>query len=301
MRFLLALLAALSLAAAARAADYVVIVFDDSGSMDEYMRAARKSRLNVAKEALAATIAQVPPTTHVGLLTFHGWAYDLQPVDQQAFSRALSGVRANGGTPLYEHMKAGADRLLAERAKQGNVGSYKLLVVTDGQATDGGLNRAAKKGDYDFPGVTREIVNRGLVIDTIGLEMAGDHELKGQINGFYMRGDDPSSLKAGLTKSVAEVGFGGKDGLSNEAFKDIGEMPEAAARTAILGLTDFQNQPVGDPPPMKQVVNGVMAELQSRAAADSTWAAAWIVTFLVVIMAIVSLIVSSSNPNHRRR
>ena len=52
---------------------------------------------------------------------------------------AIDSITSQGGTPLGEYMKQGADALLDARKKQFGYGTYRLLVVTDGEANDAGL------------------------------------------------------------------------------------------------------------------------------------------------------------------
>jgi hypothetical protein len=142
--------------------------------------------------------------------------------------------------------------LLQERESQGNLGSYKLLVVTDGAASDDNLNVERTFADGSAkPGVLRDVLNRGVVIDAIGLDMADKHALSTQINGVYMRGDDPNSLSKAIAKSVAEVGFGSTQDASDEAFKEISELPEEFVLASLKGLTTFANQPIGEKPPLE--------------------------------------------------
>lgn len=258
MKFFFSLLFVLSTAIPVFADDYIVIVFDTSNSMGTAMSKSKGSRMDVAKAALSSVLQTVPDTTNVGLVTFGGWAYDLGKVDKHSLQRAIANMGFTGGTPLYQYTKMGADRLLKERAKNNNVGSYKLLVVTDGEANsdDRPLNN-----DGRFPngavrlGVLKDIISRGIMVDAIGLEMASDHALKNQINGVYMRGDDADSIKKSLQKSVAEVGFDGKDNLSS--FDVISELPEGFVQSALKGLTEFKNHPIGELPPPPPVVGAV--------------------------------------------
>lgn len=235
--------------------DYVVVVFDTSGSMGESMRSAGgQTRMKVAQDALVGVLTQVPPTTKVGVVTFEGWIYDLQAVERAKLEGCIRAARPGGGTPLYQFIKTGADRLLVEREKNLNVGSYKLLVVTDGEAQDNNLNADGKFRNGEFkPGYLRDVVSRGIIVDAIGLEMSGGHSLATHINGTYMAGNDPASIQKSLQRSVAEVGFGGKDGVGQEAFDTINQMPEGFAKASIKGLTDFQNHPIGELPPIKVV------------------------------------------------
>ena len=235
--------------------DHIVIVFDTSGSMNDYMRSAKKTRIEVAQDALIGVLTKIPPTTKVGILTFSGWIYDLQPVNQVELAKAVRSTRPSGGTPLYQYIAGGATRLLKERQEQGNTGSYKLLVVTDGAATDPNLNADGFYPDRTSkPGVLKDVMNRGIIVDAIGLDIPNNHALSTEINGTYMRGDDPKSLTTAIAKSVAEVGFGTNQDASDEAFKEISELPDGFVMAALKGLTTFENQPIGEkapPPPIK--------------------------------------------------
>lgn len=230
--------------------DNIVIVFDTSNSMGTKMSKGKGTRMEVAKEALNSVLQEVPETTKIGLLTFGGWAFDLQTVDKEALKKAIFGMGFTGGTPLYRYTKAGADRLLQERAKNGNVGSYKLLVVTDGAADQ---DDAPLLNDGSFAngtlrlGVLKDIISRGITVDAIGLELSNGHALEKLINGTYMKGDDAESIKKSLQKSVAEVGFDGKDNLSS--FDVVSELPEDFVQSCLKGLTEFKNHPIGQQPP----------------------------------------------------
>lgn len=241
--------------------DYIVIVFDTSGSMSEYMRKTKKSRMEIAQDALTDVLSKTPPTTKIGLLTFDNWKYDLGPVDFDLLKVAIKNCSPGGGTPLYQYMKIGADRLLEERAKKLNVGSYKLLVVTDGQAGDYNLNQNKNWNDGSVKlGYLKDIISRGIIVDVIGLDMKEDHLLKNQINGFYMNGNNPESLHQGLTRGVAEVGFNAKDSGGEEFFNELSQVPEAFVKGVIFSLNDFPNHPIGERPPLKAVKDGVLID-----------------------------------------
>ena len=84
-----------------------------------------------------------------------------------------------------------------------------MLVVSDGQANDDDddelLNddRRLENGEIR-PGVLKNIINAGIVVDAIGVAMKDDHPLATQINGEYRRGDDLISLTDALDKSVTK-------------------------------------------------------------------------------------------------
>ena len=255
MKRILIALALLLVGGTAYADDYVLIVMDTSGSMGEYMRSARQTRMEVAKTALKDVLSNVPTSTKVAILSFDGWVYnkDFRTVKKDELIAAVDQMRPGGGTPLYEYMRAGGTELLKVRAAAGNTGTYKLLVVTDGEAGDSHLNNDGTFNDgTEKPGVLKDIISRGVVVDAIGLDMSGNHSLATQINGFYMKGDDPESLKQNIQKSIrAEVKF--DDSTSDEMFKVVAELPDAFAGNVITALTTFQNHPIGEKPLVKVV------------------------------------------------
>jgi hypothetical protein len=288
----LCLAAVLGLAGSVRADDNIVIVFDTSGSMGEYMRTAKATRMKATQDALVSVLSKVPDTTKVGVLTFNGWIYDLQAVDRAKLEAAIRGTSPGGGTPLYEHIKKGADRLLEERAKQLNVGSYKLIVATDGAADSDHLNQDGKFADGSFkPGCLKDIIGRGITVDAIGLDMRGDHPLKTQINGTYMTGDNPGNIQQSLQKSVAEVGFDGKDGAGQVSFDEIAALPDNFCKDAIRGLTEFRNYPIGDKPPVFVVKDGVLISVPQADTPGASDGMAWYWWVLIVIGGIVFVLV----------
>lgn len=272
--------------------DNIVIVMDTSGSMSDVMKGG-KTRLVVAKEALASVLSKIPKSTKVGLLSFGDWIYDLQAVDQKQLSEAIMAIQNGGGTPLYRFTIQGANRLLEERERQGNVGFYKLIVVTDGEAddTDKPLN-----DDGAFPdgsvklGALKDIISRGITVDAIGLDMRGDHPLKNQINGQYMRGDDPNSVQESLRKSVAEVGFGDNKDASEDTFAEISELPPIFVKSTLEGLTSFRNYGIGEQPPIEVVENGVVKRIPRPAvvAAKEGWG--WTSFILILVVAIIAIV-----------
>jgi hypothetical protein len=176
---------------------------------------------------------------------------------------SVNSIVAQGGTPLYEYIGHGATELLKQREDNSNVGHYKLVVVTDGEAGDGSLNEDVSLGDGSFrPGVLKDVISRGIVVDTIALDMDSDHSLKTSINGAYMSGDDPESLKQSLTKAVAEVGSGDTS-ITEEAFKELTNVPDTFASSVIEGLSTFKNVPIGEPAP---IVEGSVEQNQSNTA-----------------------------------
>ncbi len=147
---------------------YVVVVLDDSGSMNQRMKGMRQGKMEIAKAALLSVLAGVPEDAEVGVLALNSiadrrhWIVPLGPVDRSSLDRSISSIGANGGTPLGAAMKEAADALLAKRDKQ-VYGTYRLLIVTDGEAGDQELV------DAYLPAIKA----RGLITDVIGVDMRG--------------------------------------------------------------------------------------------------------------------------------
>jgi len=239
--------------------DNVVVVLDSSGSMSRPMRRTGTVKMDAAKAALKEVLKQVPVTTHIGLLVFsaanmrNDVAYPLGPRDDQALIRAIDLPQPGNGTPLGKYIKKGADMLLAERAKQFGYGSYKLLIVTDGEAEDKQL----------VDRYTPEVISRGIVVDVIGVDMKGNHTLATRASS-YRRADDPESLKKAVAEIFAEVSSSGGNTAGEEAFEALAPLPVETAQAMIAALSVSGNQPIGGksrkepassatPPPGKRV------------------------------------------------
>ncbi len=221
--------------------DKVVIILDASGSMGEEMGPQHTQKLLAAKSALKEVLAGIPDTTHVGLLVFSGknvpnrWLYPLGPRDNEALSKAIDRPQPKGNTPLGEFIKIGADKLLEERAKQFGYGTYRLLIVTDGEATDGALTDR----------YTPQVLARGITIDVIGVNMKKDHTLATKVHS-YRRADDPEALKQALTEILAEVSTTGSDAASAEAFDMLAPLPAELCASMLEALSHANNAPIGE-------------------------------------------------------
>ena len=220
--------------------DNVVVVVDASGSMGAPMGGS--TRMSVAKNALKQVLEQIPDTTHVGILVFPrgNWVYPLGPRKESMLAGAIDSIQSGGGTPLGDYMKRGADALLEARKKQFGYGTYRLLVVTDGEAGD-----ARQVEAY-----TPDIISRGITIDCIGVEMASRHTLATKVHS-YRNANDPESLKQAISEVFAEVASGDAGPGGENAFELIADLPEATASAMLKSLSTSGNQPIGEVPSMR--------------------------------------------------
>ncbi len=223
------------------ARDNVVIVLDASGSMNDRMPNRGPVKMDAAKAALKQVLQQLPANTQVGLLVFSGanvpdeWVYPLGPRDESRLWQAIDRPRPQGATPLGAYLKKGADRLLAERERQMGYGTYRLLVVTDGEAQDQNLVQR----------YTPQIVARGITVDVIGVAMNQRHTLATKVHS-YRAANDPQSLHRALAEVFAEVGGRTTDTADAEAFALLEPIPEGVALAAIQALSTTGNQPIGE-------------------------------------------------------
>lgn len=226
-------------AAVLSAADQnVVVVLDDSGSMDEGMRG-RIRKMDAAKGALLSVLENLPDEAHVGVLALNSrvkgspWIAPLGPVDRALIKQQIGSVRAGGATPLGAAMKEAADALL-EKRKKDVYGDYRLLIVTDGEAGDQQLV------DQYLPAIKA----RGLITDVIGVNMKGDHSLATQVN-TYRRADDPDSLAQAIAEVFAETSDDSGDAGESD-YDLLSGLPDEVAAAALVSLSATDNQPIGE-------------------------------------------------------
>ena len=213
--------------------DNIVVILDASGSMqDKFSGDRTKSKMEAAKVALQEVLSKIPDDTHIGLLVFSGanirneWIYPLGPKDTQKLTAAIHLPQPGGNTPLGKYIRIGANRLLEQREKQYNYGNYRLLVVTDGEASD-----ADKVKHY-----TPEILNRQIRVDVIGVDMKTDHMLANVVDS-YRKADNPGELVAAVSQILAETDDTGTDVGGEDAFEYIAPLSSEIAADLIQQLT----------------------------------------------------------------
>jgi hypothetical protein len=178
-------------------------IFDGSGSMSEALTRQCKgdkrfgSKLEGAKWAVEQFLPLVPPDVNVGLWVFdtHGNSerVTLGPDRRASFLAEVKKIRAGGKTPLSESIEQGVNRLLQQRDHQLGYGEFRLVVVTDGEATGRPLPQAVT-----YAG------ERRIPIYTIGLCLGTDHALR-KSSVSYRPADSIEALKLGLEETLAET------------------------------------------------------------------------------------------------
>jgi hypothetical protein len=225
------------------AVDNVVIILDSSGSMAGPLPGGNTDKMTAAKAALKQVLQSVPQETRIGLLVFSAknvetdWIYPLGPRDDAKLMQAIDQPMPGKDTPLGAYLKKGADRLLEARAKQFGYGTFRLLVVTDGEAQDQPL----------VDRFTPEIIARGITVDVIGVAMNQRHTLATRVHS-YRSANDPSSLKRAIAEVFAEIGGRASDTTGAEVFAQLKPIPGEVAQAMIQALASSGNQPIGERP-----------------------------------------------------
>ena len=242
--------------------DNVVVVLDASGSMRESLRGRdgqRRSRMEAAQDAIITVLRNLPPRTNVGVLVFSGsnvegeavsassnrrgslsarWLQPLGPLNLAELEPRLRRIRPSGGTPLGMAMAEGADALLAQRKGQFGYGTFRLLIVTDGEAND------ARLLERNLP----DVMSRGFRVDAIGVGMKTTHSLARKVSS-YRSADDEQALTRAVQEVLGEVGSAaaGQDASGDETFAAIASLPNEVSMAFINALRPGGDQPIGQP------------------------------------------------------
>ena len=235
----MAVILSLLFGAPVSAAQNVVVVLDNSGSMENEMshKGRKTSRMEAAKTALLTVLDKLPGDAQLGVIVFGSpqsrWIVPLGPVDKSKVREKVTQIKAKGRTPLGSYMKFATDALLKLRQQQ-KYGTYKLLIVTDGEATD------PQYVERYLP----DILSRGVWVDVIGVAMKKNHTLETKVHK-YRSANNPESL----AKAIEEVVLGETTGDSGVAgasdFEMLAAVPSGLASAALQALTETGNDPIG--------------------------------------------------------
>lgn len=219
----------------ATAQQNVVIIIDDSGSMAARLQAnSRISRMTAAQDALIKVLRDVPDDAQVGVLALNSrgasgnWVIPMGPLDRSDVEQRINSINADGGTPLGAAMQAALNTLLLSRQRQ-MYGTYRMLIVTDGEAGDPDLVER-------YVPIAR---SRGFVLDVIGVDMPGDHSLATKATS-YRRADDEASLATAIADVFAETTDDSGDAGQSD-YDMLAPLPAEIAAAALTTLSQIDN------------------------------------------------------------
>lgn len=181
-----------------------MIVLDMSGSMAESSCSGEYSnRSEAAKQALFAWLA-ANPGDNVGLVSFSNGSIDLNaPLGRgEAHStgvvNSIRRLQPSDGTPLLSAMTLARQELENQAARQGGLGAYRMIVITDGEASRGENPEPLVRSIADNPANMIEL-------HTIGFCITGSHALNDPGRVFYTSATSPEDLRAGLDATQGEA------------------------------------------------------------------------------------------------
>lgn len=215
----------------------VVVILDNSGSMQGMMNRS-ETKIDAAKSALMQVLDKSPPTSQVGVLLLNpgpqgDWLIPLGPIDQTKLERSVASLNADGNTPLGAKMKVAADALLQLR-EANRYGTYKMLIVSDGEASDPDLVQQ----------YLPSIQARGILVDVIGVSMAQQHSLATQTS-TYRNANDPNSLAQAIGDVVlGESSASPDDAAGQTDFELLAALPDQVAMASLAALTAAANDPI---------------------------------------------------------
>lgn len=167
-----------------------IIVLDDSGSMED--------RISQAKEAIVQAVSQFDPASRVGVIALNaGQVSEVVAASDAAelLPAQLQNIHASGNTPLGSRLNDAATILAKEAEERRGFGVFRILVTTDGAASD--IDR--------LKSAVSEILSRTPIeLATIGIGIGEGHALN--VPGFtsYVSVNGVDGLAGALTAAAAE-------------------------------------------------------------------------------------------------
>lgn len=168
------------------------IIFDGSGSM-------AGEKIEIAKKAFVRFIKSIPDKSNIGLTSFDANGFhERAPLGspKNKIIEEVNKIRAGGNTPLGGCIEIAYQKLGLQAKKQMGYGEYTLIILTDGQATDG-----SKMGEA----VDLILKETPIAIHTIGLKIGTGHALNQPGRIYYKAAENSEELSKGLESVLAET------------------------------------------------------------------------------------------------
>ena len=168
-------------------AENYLVVLDDSGSM-------AGDRILQAKNALVRLANSLPSEHQLGLVFLN--RQDTVPfsTDRTKFLDQVSTAYANGGTPLSRSTVRGYEFITAQASRQNGYGAYHMIIVTDGNSTDGS----------PLPLIQSMVAKTAVQVHVVGFHLS-DHELNAPQFVDYQTASNSEELAAAFQAVTAET------------------------------------------------------------------------------------------------
>jgi len=185
-------------AGVASTASNFYFLFDMSGSMDENCSGKRK--IDGAKEAVTRFMKNIPDDVNIGLMLFgtrsgddYAEALPISSGNKEEFLKIIDSLQPNGGTPLGEALLASVDKVVEQYKKQLGYGTYRIIIITDGEQTG-----------IDLRQPCNYLARHGFIgLYSIGLCMKSSHTLK-KYSLSYRDANNYEELEQALVEATAE-------------------------------------------------------------------------------------------------
>lgn len=173
-------------------------LFDMSGSMDENCSGKRK--IDGAKEAVTRFMKNIPDDVNIGLMLFgtrseeeYAEALPIASGNKDKFLEIINSLQPNGKTPLGEALLASVDKIIEQYKKQLGYGTYRIIIITDGEQTG-----------VDLKQPCNYLAQHGFIgLYSIGLCMKSSHTLK-RYSLSYRDANNYEELEHALVEATAE-------------------------------------------------------------------------------------------------
>ncbi len=173
-------------------------LFDMSGSMDESCSGRKK--IDGAKQAVTSFMKNVPDSVNIGLILFGtregngvAEALPISSGNKEEFLNIINSLKPTGKTPLGEALLTGVDKMVEQYKKQLGYGTYRIIVITDGEQTG-----------IDLKQPCNYLSRHGFIgLYSIGLCMQNSHTLK-RYSLSYRDADNYAELEEALVEATAE-------------------------------------------------------------------------------------------------
>lgn len=146
----------------------LVLVLDQSGSMNRPVAGARASQQDVANEGAALAVESLRETSYVGVVTFDMFAHEHVPLQRndnpKAIAARIRAIRADGGTNILPALRM-AHRMLAGI----DVEKKRVVCLSDGQSPTDGLKQQAQRMADDGINITTIAVGDNADFETLSM------------------------------------------------------------------------------------------------------------------------------------
>ncbi len=192
-------------------------IFDVSGSMNESCAGERK--IDGAKMAIFEFLKKVPEDVNIGLMLLGVKnEYGIEEVvplgknNLDQFKAQIESAEPTGSTPLSNAIIVSSNKLVEQYKKQLGYGEYRLIVITDGIASNPDLFLKNLKMLQRYPFIA--LYGIGLCIDT-------DHALK-NYSIKYTDAYNYEEFGKALQETLSELEAFDPSDINDEDFSQLG-------------------------------------------------------------------------------